>query len=259
MPGAPDADLALLIDAAQEAGACALSYFKQAPEVWEKPGGLGPVSAADLAVDRLLHTRLTDARPQYGWLSEETPDDLARLSSRQCFIADPIDGTRAYLAGQPDFAISLAIVEEGKASHGVIYLPVHDRLFYAKRGCGAYEGPSRLAVSSRHVIEYARFLASKAHLERRAWRLSPPPVKRGFRSSIAYRLALIANGAYDGVFIDRVSYEWDIAAGALLIEEAGGKITTLDGQPLRFNATPPMLNGILGANPLLWEAFWHYL
>ncbi|MGB3280066.1 MAG: inositol monophosphatase family protein, partial [Pseudorhodobacter sp.] len=116
MPG-PDelnADLDLLVSAALEAGSIALRYFKREPQTWEKGDGAGPVTEADLAVNTMLAQRLRAARPGYGWLSEETPDNTARLAARRVFIIDPIDGTRAFIDGQDSFAHSLAIAEDGK-------------------------------------------------------------------------------------------------------------------------------------------------
>jgi myo-inositol-1(or 4)-monophosphatase len=133
---APEADLALLIDAARTAGDIARQHFRSDPEIWTKSDD-SPVTEADIAIDRVLRTDLLKARPDYGWLSEETEDDPARLSTDRAFIVDPIDGTRAFIEGETSFAHSLAVVDRGEVTAGVVYLPMKDKLYAAARGLGA--------------------------------------------------------------------------------------------------------------------------
>ena len=121
----PEADLDLLIAAAQEAGQLALGYWRNRPREWDKGDGAGPVTEADLAVDARLRARLTAARPDHGWLSEESPDDGSRLGRRRLFVVDPIDGTRAFIAGETGWALALAVVEDGRVTAGVVHLPPH--------------------------------------------------------------------------------------------------------------------------------------
>ena len=120
-------DLALLEQAAREAGAIALRFWRQSPQVWDKPDGAGPVTEADLAVNAHLERLLRGARPDYGWLSEESPDDPARLAAEHCFIVDPIDGTRAFIDGQVGFSHALAVVRRGEPVAGVVHLPAQRR------------------------------------------------------------------------------------------------------------------------------------
>ncbi|TAG15735.1 MAG: 3'(2'),5'-bisphosphate nucleotidase CysQ, partial [Rhodobacterales bacterium] len=124
-------DLALLTEAAREAGRIALRYWRREPKVWDKGGDHGPVTEADLAVNDMLKLMLLSARPDYGWLSEETPDDAARLSAETVFIIDPIDGTRAFVAGEETFAHSLAVAHQGKVTAGVVFLPALDKIYTA--------------------------------------------------------------------------------------------------------------------------------
>ena len=124
----PASDLALLIDAARKAGTIATGYFGNDPDVTDKPAGAGPVTEADLAVNRMLHDTLGAARPDYGWLSEETEDNADRLSTDRQFVIDPIDGTRAFIAGNRDWAHSLAVVEGGQVRAAAVYLPMEEEL-----------------------------------------------------------------------------------------------------------------------------------
>ena len=147
----PDPDLALLEAAAREAGELALGYFGRPGAVREKPGGHGPVTEADLAVDAMLRERLLAARPDYGWLSEESEDDPARLGASRLFVVDPIDGTRAFVAGQRFWAHSLAVVAAGEAVAGVVHLPMLGRTYAAVRGGGARLNGAPIAAGSAPV------------------------------------------------------------------------------------------------------------
>lgn len=147
----PEADLALLETAARAAGEIALRHFGTDHEVREKPGGLGPVTAADLEVDRMLRAELLGARPGYGWLSEESADGPERLAARRAFIVDPIDGTRAYVAREKAWAHSLALTEGGRVIAAVVHLPALRRTYTAREGGGAYRDGARIGVSARAV------------------------------------------------------------------------------------------------------------
>lgn len=242
----PEADLALLIEAAKAAGQIATRYFKRDLKAWDKPGEQGPVTEADLEVDKMLRERLTAARPDYGWLSEETPDDTARLSTERVFIVDPIDGTRAFIEGSPTWAHSLAIADAGEIRAAVVYLPVHDKLYAAARGQGATLNNLPISVSPRAELVGAEVLAAKPAMEPYHWAdAKVPDVKRQFRSSLAYRMALVAEGGKDAMLTLRATWEWDVAAGALLVTEAGGMVTDRKGAPLAFNNPTPQLNGIV--------------
>ncbi|MCP5037766.1 MAG: 3'(2'),5'-bisphosphate nucleotidase CysQ, partial [Rhodobacteraceae bacterium] len=133
----PD-DLSLLMDAAAAAGVIACRHFKASPEVWDKPGGAGPVTEADIAVDTMLREELLASRPDYGWLSEETEDNSTRLDREKVFIVDPIDGTRAFIDGSPTWAHSLAVSELGQITAAIVYSPEHDKMYSAGRDLGAF-------------------------------------------------------------------------------------------------------------------------
>jgi myo-inositol-1(or 4)-monophosphatase len=250
----PGRDLALLIDAAQEAGRIAERFWSQSPETWDKPDGAGPVTEADLAVDRMLHAELLAARPEYGWLSEETADTPDRLTRDRVFVVDPIDGTRSFMAGHRTFAHALSVVEHGQVVAGVVYLPLRDKLYSAARGAGATLNGAPLTVSDRTAPEGATVLAARPNFDPVHWGGTAPGLDRHFRSSLAYRLALTAEGRFDAMLTLRDSWEWDIAAGCLIVTEAGGQTTDRDGAPLTFNSPQAHTPGVLAANPRLHAA-----
>lgn len=244
----PVPDLALISAAARDAGAIALRFWKADPQVWEKPG-LGPVTEADLAVNAMLSDRLRAARPGYGWLSEETPDDTARLDCERVFIIDPIDGTRAFIAGEKHFAVSIAVAEKGRVIAGAIYLPALDRLYQAGIDSVALCNGEPIRCADRDALSGSNLLMSKSVLAPDHWRQPPPDLKRSFRSSIAYRLCLVAEGAFDGMISTRDAWEWDIAAGSLIAERAGAVVSDRLGGSLRFNSDGAKTAGILVAPP----------
>lgn len=247
-------DLALLTDAALEAGEIACRYFRADPQVWEKGEGAGPVTEADLAVNDMLHQRLLDARPGYGWLSEETDDDPARLDQETVFIIDPIDGTRAFVEGGKHWGHSLAIAHKGEITAAVVFMPVIEQLYTASQGQGAMANGAPMQISPRRHITGATVLANKANFAADYWPYGQPDMKRTFRSSLAYRLALVAEGAFDAMLTLRPTWEWDIAAGALLVAEAGGHMTSQVGEEITFNTASAKAAGVLAGPQALTRA-----
>ncbi|WP_299948379.1 3'(2'),5'-bisphosphate nucleotidase CysQ [uncultured Ruegeria sp.] len=244
----PATDLSLLIDAALEAGKIATRYSGPQAQRWDKPEGAGPVTEADLAVNAMLERDLQAARPDYGWLSEETEDTPDRLTRDRVFIVDPIDGTRSFAEGSRTWAHSLAVAEHGEVTAAVIYLPLRDLLYAAARAQGATLNGSAIQVSKHTYLPDAEILAAKPNLDPRHWQSgSAPKFRRVYRPSLAYRMALVAQGRFDGMLTLRPSWEWDIAAGDLILREAGGVCTDRSGQPLRFNNARPRLNGVVAA------------
>lgn len=249
----PARDLALLTDAARKAGEIALRFWRQAPKTWEKPGQ-GPVTEADLAVNAALRDMLRSARPDYGWLSEEDPDSETRLETEFQFILDPIDGTRSFIAGEDVFAISLAVVHNGTARAGVVYLPALDRLYTATDHGPALKDGQPIMASKQQGIDGARLLTTAQALQPQHWPGGVPDLKRSFRASLAYRLCLVAEGRHDGMLTLRDAWEWDIAAGSLIAARAGAAVTDRTGQTLRFNQPNPLAPGVLVAAPGLHAA-----
>tara|TARA_R110002110_G_scaffold157554_3_gene353722 strand:+ start:50161 stop:50949 length:789 start_codon:yes stop_codon:yes gene_type:complete len=248
----PATDLPLLIDAARAAGRIATSFTGPDAQRWDKPGGAGPVTEADLAVNDMLTDMLRTARPGYGWLSEETEDTATRLGRDTVFIIDPIDGTRSFVEGSKTWAHSIAVAEGGQITAAAVYLPMLDKLYTAGLGQGAALNGAPLAVSDTERMQDCSVLVTKPALQPHHWRDgTPPALKRGHRPSLAYRLALVGEGRFDGMLTLRDSWEWDIAAGALIVSEAGGTITDRTGLPLRFNNPHPTLNGVIAATPVV--------
>lgn len=249
----PESDLDLLIDAARQAGEIALYHKAKGLEVEHKPDGAGPVTQADFAVDVALREALTTARPGYGWLSEETRDTPDRLDRERVFIVDPIDGTRSFVDGETTWAHSLAVVDHGVVTQGVVYLPEMDLLYSADRAQGAFCNGEQLSVSDISDIHAARILATKPNMDPQHWRDAVPDFVRSHRPSLAYRLCLVAQGRYDAMLTFRPSWEWDIAAGALILSEAGATVTDRKGDVLRFNNRVPQTAGVVGAGAKLHE------
>jgi myo-inositol-1(or 4)-monophosphatase len=241
----PARDLALLTDAAREAGRIALRFWRREPKVWDKGGDHGPVTEADLAVNDMLKARLLDARPDYGWLSEETPDDAARLSCETVFIIDPIDGTRAFIAGEETFSHSLAIAHKGRVTAGVVFLPALDRIYTASDTAPPLKDGQPIAASGRDRLEGADILTTKVNMVPEKWPGGVPEITRHFRASLAYRLCLAAEGRFDGMLTLRPAWEWDIAAGSLIAEKAGAVVTDRNGAALRFNTASALADGVL--------------
>lgn len=253
----PDLDLDLLIDAARSAGDIAKGYFNAAPEIWEKADGQGPVTEADLHVNRQLSADLQAARPDYGWLSEESEDDQSRLKTERQFIIDPIDGTRSFIEGSKDWAHSIAIAQNGRITAAVIYLPMRDALYAAQVGQGATLNGLPISATPDKPIDTATVLTAKPNLDRKYWSNQVPPFKRAFRSSLAFRMALVAEGRFDGMLTLRPTWEWDVAAGALIVTEAGGHVSDQKGKPAVFNNPHPQINGMVtagGIHPTLIAA-----
>ena len=246
MPAADD--LRLLIDAAQEAGRIATSYSGPEAQAWHKPEGAGPVTEADLAVNDMLERELRAARPDYGWLSEESLDGRDRLAADKVFIVDPIDGTRSFIDGARTWAHALAVAEKGEVTAAVIYLPLRDMLYSAVRGQGATLNGNPIRPATRDRLTGANLLVARPVMEPRHWKNGAPNIFRSYRPSLAYRLALVAEGRYDAMLTIRPTWEWDVAAGDLILREAGAVTSDRIGAPLRFNNADPRVKGVVAAN-----------
>ncbi|PKQ12560.1 MAG: 3'(2'),5'-bisphosphate nucleotidase CysQ [Alphaproteobacteria bacterium HGW-Alphaproteobacteria-1] len=251
----PGSDLALLVAAAREAGEVARAALARPLDVIDKADGAGPVTAVDLAVNAHLATRLRGARPGYGWLSEETEDDAARLGAERVFIVDPIDGTRSLIEGTDLWAHALAVAERGVVRAAVIYLPMRDKLYAAAAGQGATLNGATIRAGERRALVGATVLAASPALAPEHWQGGKVPLmRRGFRPSLAYRLSLVAEGRYDAMLTLRQTWEWDVAAGDLILREAGAATSDRAGGVLRFNNPHPQVAGVIAANPVLHGA-----
>lgn len=228
-------DLNLLLEAAQAAGARAMEYFRNGPEVWWKNEGRSPVSAADIAANDILRSALLSARPGYGWLSEETDDDPTRLSRETLFVVDPIDGTRAFIAGKDQWCVSAAVVHQGRPVAGVLVAPALGEVFASRVGGATLRNGLQVCVSEpdgERPLRMAGAADMVVRLDRRALgTIQPIP----HVPSLAYRLAMVADGRIDGTLVKVNSHDWDLAAADLILANAGGGLVTLDGAALTYN------------------------
>ena len=241
----PSAVSRILIDAVREAGALALDMFGRELKTWTKSGS-SPVCEADIAVDRLLRARLTAAAPDYGWRSEESGDDPARLAAKRVWIVDPIDGTRAYIRGLADWSVAAALVESGRPLLGVIFAPVEAALFAAAAGHGASVNGTAIRASEGSKLEGASVAGPHRHLERLA--AAVPGIETVEKiHSLALRFARVAQGTLDVAFAGRSSNDWDLAAADLLVHEAGGALTDIEGRILTYNRADPVHEALVAA------------
>lgn len=236
-----------LVLAVREAGAMALARFGAPIKNWIK-GRNSPVCEADIEVDRFLRARLTSLVPGYGWLSEESIDDPGRLAVRRLWVVDPIDGTRAFLAGRADWSISAALVEDGRPIAAAIHVPVSDELFVAAKGAGARLNDVRVRVEEERAPAGMRVAGPQRLLDRLcALRPDISPLPKVH--SLALRLARVAAGAIDIAFAAANSRDWDLAAADLLVHEAGGLLTDIGGLPVRYNRPEPVHGALIAAGP----------
>ena len=244
-----DADLALLTEAAREAGRLAMTFFRQNPSAWAKQGG-SPVTEADMAVDTLLRTRLLAARPNYGWLSEETADDPARLGCATIFVVDPIDGTRGFIDGDDRWCVSVAVVRDARPVVGVLFAPARGEFLAAVQGGGAWSGERRIGVGEHPRLAGARLTGPRGWLKSATLGAAGASLQPHV-PSLAYRLAAVATGAVDAAFASPNAHDWDLAACDLLVHEAGGKLTGLDGIAPCYNRVTPLHPVLAAANARL--------
>ena len=226
-------DAALLRDTVREAGALALSLFRTELKNWTK-GASSPVSEADIRVNDLIESRLRPATPDYGWLSEESADDEARLGKRLVWIVDPIDGTRGYLAGREDWCVSVALVEEASPVLAAVFAPASDEFFFAMRGQGATHNDVAVYATSGTELDFSRVAGPKPLVQRLS-RSSDEVILHPRIGSLALRLCRVAEGKLDAAFAGGQSRDWDLAAANLIVQEANGNMTALSGDAILYN------------------------
>lgn len=244
-------ELATAEQAARDAGAAVMGLFKGKFDVREKSKN-NPVTTADLEANRIIRDKIFESFPQDGWLSEEDQDNSDRLALSRVWVVDPIDGTKEFIEGVPQFAISIALVIDGRPKIAIVYNPAKDRFYKAAFGQGAFLNDARIRVSSRSEINGASLLVSRSEPQKKFQvfvdHCDIKPV-----GSIAYRLAKVAGGDGDATITFRNIHEWDICAGVLMIEEAGGKVVDGEGNTMRFNRELPKHRGVVATNAFLSE------
>lgn len=243
----------LRIDAALTQAAVVLSAFVAGCTAARFKAGGEPVTAADLAVDRALAAALLSSGE--GWLSEETVDDDARLCCRRVWVVDPLDGTQQFIAGVPEYSVSIGLVEDGRAVAGGVLNPATHQRVVGAVGRGVWLNGAPCGVREANALEGATVLASRSESSRGEWRrwdhesFSVRPM-----GSVAWKLALVAAGIADATWSRVAKHEWDVAAGVALVAAGGGNIVSVDGSPLRFNQPDPRVPGLIASAPGLTDA-----
>jgi len=245
-------DLERIHEALQKAVAAISSFVPGAVKADQKPSGRGPVTEADRIADRVLREALL--REGEGWLSEESTDDLARLDKQRVWVVDPLDGTLEFVAGIPEWCVSVALVEKGEVIAGGISNPSTGEVFLGSLASGLTYNGKRTPASALTKREGAVVLASRSEVKRGEWepfRNSPIVIRP--TGSVAYKLALVAAGLADATWTLTPKHEWDVAAGVALVKAGGGFVECLDASPPTFNNPSPRLSGLIAGGLALRE------
>ena len=245
-------ELEIAIQAAKAAGEIAMVYYRSSYDIHEKSPN-NPVTTADLMVNQRIREIICHAFPDDGWLSEETEDSPDRLTKSRVWIVDPIDGTEEFIAGIPEFAISIALVVEGTPVIGVLYNPATAELFYAYTGGGAFCDGTPIRCSTCRTLKQASMLVSQTeHRRGLLVGLIPLIAEIQYIGSVTYKLAKIATGISDLYVTVRPKNEWDFCAGDLILREAGGVLWDKAGQTIKYNKKRVgQPTGLFAGNPTL--------
>jgi myo-inositol-1(or 4)-monophosphatase len=241
------------VRAARDAGAIIRHWYDREVTVTEKSPD-HPLTRADLEANACIRGHVSRAFPDDGWLSEETADSSERLARRRVWVVDPLDGTKEFIQHIPEFCVCIALVEAGRPILGVSYNPATDRLYVAVRGAGTTVNDAPARVSAEARLADAVVMASRSEDKRREWDPFKPLMRVTLTGSVAYKLAELATGNGDATFTLTPKNEWDICAGSILVEEAGGRVTGLEGEPLVFNQPSPLRPGMIASNGALHDA-----
>jgi myo-inositol-1(or 4)-monophosphatase len=236
--------------AARDAGAIVRAHYASDVSVAEKGPG-NPVTKADLEANACIRAAIAAAFPEDGWLSEETADSVERLGRRRVWVVDPLDGTKEFIQHIPEFCVCIALVEDGRPVVAVEYNPAADRLYAAARGAGTTVNGMPTHVSAQSRVADATVLASRSEDRRGEWDAFRGRVDVHLTGSVAFKLAELSAGHGDATFTLTPKNEWDICAGTLLVEEAGGRVTDLEGRPLTFNQPRTLRPGMIASNGIL--------
>ncbi len=248
MTSGVESDLGRIAAALEESAELASTFSPSSVYVQHK-GWDGPVTEADHALDELLHKALV--RPGEGWLSEETHDDGHRIGMERVWVVDPIDGTRGFLEGRPEWCVSVGLSVAGEITAAGILNPWADEAYLAERGgATTLNGETARVSDHEELTSNVTVLASRTEVRWGMWnRFRGEPFKVRMIGSIAYKMALVAAGKADAVISLEPKNEWDVAAGALLVEAAGGVVTDADGHPMQFNRRDTLIDGVIAAGP----------
>lgn len=238
--------------AAKEAGWIIMSHYGKDYTIKEKGKG-NFVTTADLEANQKIQEIILGRYPQDGWLSEENEDNFKRLKTSRVWVIDPIDGTKEFIQGIPQFTVSIALAVDGHPVVGVVYNPVKEQFYRAVKGCGALLNDCQIHVSSREEVQGASLVVSRSEPGRR-FQTFVDICRLERVGSIAYRLAKVAGGECDGTLTFRSLHEWDICAGVLIVREAGGVVVDGDGKELKFNQPDPLFRSIVASNRVLTQA-----
>jgi len=245
-------DILLRIEAALEAARVVFARFTPGAIETEYKIGHDPVTEADRAVDAVVRENLL--REGEGWLSEESADDVSRLSKSRVWVVDPLDGTREFVQGIPEFCVSIGFVEDGRPVAGGICNPATRETIIGAIDCGVLYNGKPARPSQRTTLKGSLILASRSEVKRGEWQqFQGGEYQIRPMGSVAYKLGLVAAGVADITFTLTPKNEWDVAAGAALVASAGGFVSTLENTPLQCNRRNPLLSGLLASGPFLRE------
>lgn len=246
------ADILKRIESALAAARTVFARFTPGAIETEYKIGHDPVTEADRAIDAVLRQNLL--RDGEGWLSEETVDDFSRLDKNRVWVVDPLDGTREFVQGIPEFCVSIGFVENGRPVAGGICNPVTNETFIGAIDCGVLYNGQPAKPSERTALKGSLILASRSEVKRGEWQqFQSGEYQIRPMGSVAYKLALVSAGRADITFTLTPKNEWDVAAGAALVTSAGGFVSTLENTPLVCNRKNPLLTGLLASGPNLRE------
>ena len=254
MPSADlQSDLDLALRAAHAAAGVIRPAFRAEMEVRYKDPDQ-PVTDADEDADRVIREVLIGARPEYGWLSEETADSPERLGVRRLWVVDPIDGTNSFVRGIPEFAVSIGLVEDGRAVLGVVCNPATDEVYHAVEGGGAFRNGEPIRVTATAPGDTPRVLCSRSELGRGELGGFAASCTVHPLGSTAYKMVKVADGTGDAFVSFGPKHEWDVCGAEVIVREAGGEVSGLDGRPFRYNQPRPSWRGVAASNGLVHRA-----
>lgn len=230
--------------AALEAGQVIAAFYEQSLKPTFKANN-HPVTAADHASNKILRTTLRNTFPNDGWLSEEDVDDLTRFETKRVWVVDPLDGTRDFIKKNPEFAVAVALVENHQPVLGVVYNPITREFFHAVRGQGTFCNEQRIHVRTQKQQPRTQLLISPSENKRGEWNRFQKQFDTLPVGGCAYKMSKIARGDADGAFTLSPKSEWDVCAGDVIMKEAGGIISYLDGTPIQYNQPSTIMDGLI--------------